>query len=787
MTLSKDDFVYATYSELKNWLFNDLSFVFTSRKLTQIKNTDLPHINADDDDEVEDRFVNLRIFGFRSYNLDFIVAFSKELVAYLETIFGKDVPFEHIIILVSDKSTKIESIGNILILNDLEFNQIDQSPTSLIYTSLTVSLFFARIYFGNIITYVSPEEKFVVEGVRGTLALLFLQNSRVLDSELQDFSKGKVRLEKIIQVDDMSETEAYKSVLDEDINTENSSRTNANSHSNFLNESILSHRSTGQPDRQREMLEINDLLNLYLVDMKYKNFEIELSHHTNPLYDSNTYFNKETLESITYNNSLAKFKMYYVLKELKIPTCQFIKAFRLLVKSYSNECISSQIFIEFMDEQLSDDKMTSYELQDWFMYNFEKTGINKISYEIVQKDKRLKIKHFKLIQSDMCMQNKSNPVLRKHTTDILLLNADLEPAYHFDIAIDDKREEMIKELVNKNMPKAVILNASENGYYYGSFSETDVTVLLDKLDRLKSEVYRYKLFKHLLLNNCYIDFLDYAPQVVADEKNYILLEFILKTSANLIESIFPSKCYMVFDEIIVNEAESMKIQFSNVMLKRILAQNRKENKGIAQLLISYLPHFMCCSFKHAREILSVIEKQPLDDLAMLRYMIEALLERYFVFHNVDMGEKQSLVKYVCKSEVLNKCISEDQMTTVCDEYGDRLINAKDEFIFDTVYKVNLKYNRVITNDGDYAFLMQNIKNLCNARIDENIILDIFPLNYVMDDSNSCKRLTVDLIGDLDQRGMFDYSSIIAELYDKMTAAEKLYKDAHRLIIQAAQA
>lgn len=772
--------VYSTFSELKNYLFNDLSFVFTSRKLDVIRQAELQHRIQDDCDE-DDRFVSLKIFGFKSYELDFIVAFSKELVTYLESIFDKNVPFDHIIVLISDKNTKIESIGNILVINDMELKRIEESPASLIYTSLTVSLFFARIYFGNIITYVSPEEKFVVEGVRGTLALLFLQNSRVLDGYLQEYSTGKVRLEKIIQIEEVKDAETYKSVL-EDCTGENTGRNSTIAGNNFLNESILSHRSADLPDRQREMLEINDLLNLYLVDMKYKNFEIELSQHTTPLYDSNVYFNKEQLDGIVYNNSLAKFKMYYVLKELKIPTGQFIKAFRLLVKSYSYESISSQIFIEFMDEQLADDRMTSYELQDWFMYNFEKSGINKINYEMIQKEKRQKIKQFKLIQSDMCVQNKSNPVLRRHTTDILLLNADLEPAYHFDIAIDDRKEELIKELVNKNMPKAVILNASENGYYYGSFNESDVTVLLEKLDKLKNQVYRYKLFKHLLLNHSFIDFLDFSPQLLSSEDNYLLLDFILYNASELIEAIFPSKCYADFDEHVVNEAENIKSLFAGVIIKRLVGRE-KEPKGVKRLFATYLPHFMSCSFKQARELMAAIEKHPIKDEAILKFVVESLLERYFVFHNVDIGEKQSLVKFVCRSPVLSKVVNEEQMNRVCDEYGDRLLNSKDEFIFDTIYKVNLKYNRVITSDDDYAFLMANIKNLCNARVDENIILDIFPLNCVTPRTDACRRMTERLADDLQSRGMFDYSAVIREQFDKMADRQRVYKDAHALLLQ----
>ena len=770
--------------DLNNWLFNDISFVFSSRPLVQLKKIEIPHFQLDEDDDDADESIGLQVFGFKNYNLDFFIKFSLEIVQYLESIFDKKIPFQQLVVLVSDNNTKIESIGNILILNDLIMKKLEDSPNCLIYSSLTVSLFFSRIYFGSIITYSSPEEKYIVEGIRGTLALLFLIGSRTLDDSLSAFSNKKVHIEKIVQVEDLESTETYNSVLEEsDIKHSVSKRSGQGAHNNFLNESILSHKSSDIFDKQREMVEVNELLNLYLVEMKYKNFEIELSMHTNPLYDSNIYFNKDVVDGITYNNCLAKFKMYYVLKEFKMPTSYFIKAFRMMIKSYSNESISSHIFTEFMDEQLSGDKK-NFEVDDWFLYNFEKAGINKVQYEMMQKEKRPKIKQFKLIQTDMCQQNKSNPVLRKHTTDILLLNADLEPMYHFDMAIEDRKEELINELVNKNMPKAVILNASENGYYYGSFSDNDINYLLDKLEKLRSEVLRYKLFKHLLMNNCYLDFLDFAPRVLWDEENYILLEFILKNTSTLIEAVFPSKCYKDFEEAVVGEAEGIKIQICSTILKRILNKASSHKKGIRSLLMSYLPHFLSSNCKNARETLGLIERQPLESPEELKSLLESLIERYLVFHNVNISEKKSLIKFACKSAVLSQYLSEEELSKKCDEYGDRLLNSKVEFQFDSFYKLNLKYNRVITSNEDYSFLMANIKELCGERVDENLILDIFPLSFIITRSNSTKKQTAELIKELEEKGMFDYSAIIKEQFEKMEKMEKVYKESHLVILES---
>ena len=72
------------------------------------------------------------------------------------------------------------------------------------------------------------------------------------------------------------------------------------------------------------------------------------------------------------------------------------------------------------------------------MDNFEKAGINKIDYKIKPRAKRPnKIEQFKIIQIDHCPQNKSNPALRYHNTDIMFLNYELEKVLHFDILIED--------------------------------------------------------------------------------------------------------------------------------------------------------------------------------------------------------------------------------------------------------------------------------------------------------------------------------------------------------------
>lgn len=787
LTFCREDFVHAHFADLKNSLFNDISFVFTSRPLQQLIKADIDHIQQDDYDEDLDYFFRLSVYGFKNYSLDYLVNFSKELVLYLETIFDKKIPFDTLVILISDKDTKIESIGNILIFNDIVMKRLERSPNALIYTSLTISLFFARIYFGSMITYNSPEEKFIVEGIRGTLALLFLLSSRTLDQALSVFSPKKVHLEKIVQVEDLEESQTtFNNVLEESDVRPQVNRRNSNlAQSGFLNESMLSHKSNELGDKQREMVEINELLNLYLIEMKYKNFEIELSMHTNPLYDADLLFNKDTLDGITYNNCLAKFKMYYVLKEFKLPTAYFIKAFRMMIKSYSNSSISSQIFKEFLDEQMTGDR-NNFEVEDWFLCNFEKAGINKVHYELSQMEKRPKIKNFKLVQSDMCAQNKSNPVLRKHTTDILLLNTDLDPMYHFDMAIEDRKEESIPELSKKNMPKAVVLNASENGYYYGWFNETDVSFLLDKLDKLKSEVYRYKLFKHLLLNTLHLDFLDYAPKVIYDEENFILLEFVLKNAALLIEAVFPSKCYKDFDESVVGDAEHIKDVICQEILKRLITRGTKEKRGVRELLITYLPHFISTNMKSTRETLAVLEKHQLDSKEDMQNLLNNLLERYFVFHNVNITEKLTLLKFAFNSQVLSQYLDKEDLEYKCNEIGTRLLKANAEFIFDEFYKLNLKYNRVITSNDDYAFLMANIKQLCGERVDENLIVDIFPLSFIIQKTNSTKRLTSDLVKELEEKGMFDYSAIVKEQFEKMEKMEKVYKKSHQMILNQAE-
>ena len=64
------------------------------------------------------------------------------------------------------------------------------------------------------------------------------------------------------------------------------------------------------------------------------------------------------------------------------------------------------------------------------------------------------------------------------------------------------------------MPKAVVLNASENGYYYGGFSDESISYIISNMHKLDDDIIRFKVFQHLFFERSYLDFLDYAPIVV---------------------------------------------------------------------------------------------------------------------------------------------------------------------------------------------------------------------------------------------------------------------------------
>lgn len=791
MTIKQETLCFISFKPLDKWLFNDIAIVFSSRKLIELKNANIDN-SADEripTEEQEEPQLNMLVYGFKHYEIEYFVDFSKELIHYLSSLFSQLIPFENVFFLVSDRSTKIESIGNILVLNDLELDSVENSVHSLIYLSLTVSLFYSRIYFGSLVSYAGPEEKFIVEGIRGTLSLIALQTSRVLDSYLSRFSKDKIKLEKIVHNKaDTTASEQYEVILDEtqELGEEGSMKKSQPGKNKFLNESLLSYNSA-EEDKNVETLETNELLNLYLIELKYKLFETELSKHTVPLYDQNQFYMKKQMETINYSNSLAKFKMFYVLKELMVPTHKFISTFKSIVKSYCYETITVQLFIQTITDIIDSDSKQDEQLGDWFRDNFEKAGINKIEYEVIpQKKKTSRIEQFKLIQTDMSVLNKSNQVFRKHNTDIIFLNADLETLYHMDIVIDDQREYVVKELRDKYIPKATIINASENGYFYAKLSEATVDYLASMVPAIKGEIIKLKLFRHLLYSGSHIDYLDFASDVITSDSNHILLESILKNSADLLEANFPSRAYNSFSETVVNEVEEIKLKLREACITRITRPERREKPGIVNILVKYLPHFMCSNIKGARRVFDELRGLAGSKAgeSLVREIFSSLFDRYFAFHNVDLSEKHNLVRAVFKNRELARHLNEAELIARCDKICERIrAGSRKEFVFDDIFKTVLKYDRVILSNEDFQFLIDNIHKLCSARIDENLIIEIFPLNCMIAKNSQALRLSNELITDLEEKGMFDYSSIIKEQLEKMEKMMENFVATHQLLAQ----
>lgn len=133
--------------------------MLAERKTTLINNCDVSvrqDDNSEDSEDMDDQnTTSLKIYGFKQYEVEYIEKFSKEALVFLQNLFEDSMPYSEIVFLISDKNTKIESLGNILIFNDLQLTKMTQSPSSLIYASLTMALFYSRVYFGSLISYTS--------------------------------------------------------------------------------------------------------------------------------------------------------------------------------------------------------------------------------------------------------------------------------------------------------------------------------------------------------------------------------------------------------------------------------------------------------------------------------------------------------------------------------------------------------------------------------------------------------------------------------------------------------
>lgn len=794
--LSTESFVQHQYGELKFWPVIDLAFVLANRPLVELGQSKLKHYKRDPS-ELDADPINLQVFGFQEeYNLDFGISFSAEIVNYLESILETKVPFRHVIFLISDQNTKIESIGNILVLNSIEASKVEQSPSSLIYFSLTLSLFFARSFFGHLISYETPNEKFIVEGIRGTVALLYLQASKQLNARLQAFHQvnmevldgellqklgpnGEDHFQKVL------EDEQSDQVIEEDFNRNNIS-------AGFLNESLLSNRSfEGQPDFETKT--INELLFLYLVKLKHELFRIELGNGVLPLSNLTIDSSMKTIDSISYHNLLAKFKLYFLLRELKIPSSKFVRAFNYLCKSYRYQTITSATVIDFIQRYLPQSLgggAKNIFIQDWFRENFEKAGVNIVSAAITPKKKAAsKIGSFEIKQKDLCPSNSGNPIYRNHFTDVVLYDADFNPCYHFDLKIRDS-EQLIEEISGRLVPAFIDLNNSEIGYFKADIdlnSQDRILTALLQGTPIQDSKLRFKVFMHLIFERRSLEFLDSAYSIIQDESNYILLEFVLKNAAELCEGLFPTKCYKQMHIELVQEVDTLKEQYLINSLERLYSYKEEQDDiGVQtnlRLIVEYLPHFSHYNFKKAR--------QTLDDIAtrakglpndIFEGLVLALLDRYFAFYNVELKEKFCLIAHAASVPQYASFLKEATLRERCEQIEKRMYESDPEKHYDEIRRVILRYNRVAASNEDFLAIKNDLEDLCTARVDEAMIVDVFPLNNFITENNSVRRYTKELIEELQRKGMFDYVTIIKEQFENLLTYSELKDQVHAALI-----
>ena len=789
MQLNTESFVQQQYGELKGWPFTDLAFVLANRPLVELGQSKLNHYKKDPSEPDSDP-INLQIFGFKEeHSLDFGVEFSSEIINYLESILETKVPFRHVIFLMSDQNTKIESIGNILVLNSLEVSRVEVSPTSLIYFSLTLSLFFARSFFGNLISYETPNEKFIVEGIRGTVALLYLQASKLLNSRLGAFHDRKVEIRDGENGNPLNaaEEEHFERILEDpraDEAIEEDFR-RQDITAGFLNDSLLSNRSfEGHADFEAKS--INELLFLYLVKLKYELFKIELGASVLPLCNLTRDSSVKTIDSISYHNLLAKFKMYFLLKELKIPSNKFIKAFQVLCKSYKYQTISSKIVIEFIQVNLprsfKEGGRNTF-INDWFRENFEKAGVNIVSATVTnKKNSKTKIGSFEIQQTDPCPSNSGNPIYRKHFTDVVLYGSDYQVLHHIDLEVEDCERFPVEELHGKMLPTFIDLNYSEIGYFKPNFANDRLESLLTRLiqgDPVEDSKLKFKLFMHLMFERKILEFLDSAFSIIDNEPNYILLEFVLKNAAELCESFFPTKCYKMQDMRLVHEADMIKENYLAKGLERLLAYTEDMDNKIGEqknlrLIIEYLPHFSHYNFKKARQTLEEIAKKakvlPND---LFEQLVVSLLDRYFAFYNVELKEKFCLIDHAVSLSEFSAFLRQDALKSRCETIDRRMYSTEEGAHYDEVRRLILRYNRVAATNEDFLAMKNDLEDLCTARVDEAMIVEVFPLNDFITENNSIRRYTKELIDELQRKGMFDYITIIKEQFENLNSLSEL--------------
>jgi len=274
----------------------------------------------------------------------------------------------------------------------------------------------------------------------------------------------------------------------------------------------------GDIDNITQNLPFNEIMT-YIRYLKLQAIFVEVMNLSHPLYLNieNNYEKKSLQEAILKFKPVYFFKQLFIARGKKSLTDIFMKM---------SHYITNKEFIEIVKE--IDNSQMDEMVKDWLTTE----GINEIKIGIHgDKSKATCVKDFSIIQTQFGKEK--DPQLKKHFTDILLLNQSGRSQFSLEIEIKKERETIINQLEGKYLPKAILIDSDDYDYFKMKLDENSLTFLIEnlyKIDHPKIRLNLYYCFYFEMLDGKFnqLAFLDIILKNLEKESSYIVFKYILK-------------------------------------------------------------------------------------------------------------------------------------------------------------------------------------------------------------------------------------------------------------------
>lgn len=263
----------------------------------------------------------------------------------------------------------------------------------------------------------------------------------------------------------------------------------------------------------------------FMTYLKQKAICVEVLSLSHPLYGmiENNYKRFSLQEPIIKYKSMYVFKQLFLARGKKSLADIFLKL---------NHYITNKDFIDLIND------IENNQFQELIEDCLTVKGINEIEIEVHGNGaKATTLKEFVVFQKEFGKEQEFN--LKTHYTDILFLNQSCRSQFSLDIKIKKEKESVFHELDGKYLPKAVLIDSEDCGYFKVKLDQKSFSFLLEnlnKVDQPKTRLNLYYCFYFEMLDGKLnlFEFLNLVLKHLEKENSFIVLKYILKLSQPLI-------------------------------------------------------------------------------------------------------------------------------------------------------------------------------------------------------------------------------------------------------------